>query len=156
MARGLGLTLLLVLLVQTARAEDAPAAADEAQPLSRIAFGSCCKQPLPQPIWGTILASKPELWIWSGDMVYADTLYMIEGDHVLKSINFGASWSTLSLVSTESWFKNLDVSAGGDIIVVDAFTAYHSNDGGASWATVLQVVPFSGSFFEEVRYAPSA
>ena len=41
-------------------------------PLSRIAFGSCAKQTLPQPIWEPILAYRPDLFIFAGDNVYGD------------------------------------------------------------------------------------
>jgi alkaline phosphatase D len=37
----------------------------------RIAFGSCIDQNRPQPIWQTILASKPDLFLFGGDNVYA-------------------------------------------------------------------------------------
>ena len=39
--------------------------------LRRIAFGSCIDQNRPQPIWGPILAAKPDLFIFGGDNVYA-------------------------------------------------------------------------------------
>ncbi|MDP3239115.1 MAG: alkaline phosphatase D family protein, partial [Reyranella sp.] len=42
------------------------------KPLSRIAFGSCAKQTLPQPIWEPILAYRPDLFIFAGDNVYGD------------------------------------------------------------------------------------
>lgn len=42
-------------------------------PTTTIAFGSCNKQDLPQPAWTAILADKPDLWIWMGDNIYADT-----------------------------------------------------------------------------------
>ena len=41
-------------------------------PLSRIAFGSCAKQTMPQPIWDPILAYRPDLFIFAGDNVYGD------------------------------------------------------------------------------------
>ena len=50
--------------------------ADDAQlskPITRIAFGSCNKHDKPQPLWAPILEFKPEVWIWLGDVVYADT-----------------------------------------------------------------------------------
>jgi len=52
----------------------APAAslAQPATPLSRIAFGSCAKQTLPQTIWEPILAYRPDLFIFAGDNVYGD------------------------------------------------------------------------------------
>lgn len=46
------------------------------QPLERIAFGSCNKQDLPQPLWPVISAWKPQLWIWLGDNIYGDTADM--------------------------------------------------------------------------------
>lgn len=41
--------------------------------IQRIALGSCNKQDLPQPYWSAVAAKKPDLWIWAGDNVYADT-----------------------------------------------------------------------------------
>lgn len=46
---------------------------DFEQPLNTIAFGSCNRQNLPQPIWSDIEKAKPNLWIWSGDCVYVDS-----------------------------------------------------------------------------------
>jgi alkaline phosphatase D len=51
--------------------QTAPAAPDASLPLRRIAFGSCADQKLPQPIWDTVLADKPDLVIFGGDNVYA-------------------------------------------------------------------------------------
>jgi len=47
--------------------------ADDAKPLSRIGFGSCLRQDKPQPIWTPLLATKPELFLFLGDNIYADT-----------------------------------------------------------------------------------
>ena len=41
------------------------------QKIQRIAFGSCIDQTKPQPIWRTVLATKPDLFIFGGDNVYA-------------------------------------------------------------------------------------
>lgn len=54
------------------------AAADEARPVSRILFGSCLKQNDPAPIFRTILAHEPELFLFLGDNIYADTEDMAE------------------------------------------------------------------------------
>jgi alkaline phosphatase D len=40
---------------------------------SRIAFGSCAKQTKDQPILDTIVGAKPDLMIYLGDNIYADT-----------------------------------------------------------------------------------
>ena len=41
--------------------------------VSRIAFGSCAKQDLPQPIWDAVVATEPQLFLFLGDNIYADT-----------------------------------------------------------------------------------
>ena len=48
-----------------------PTEYDEA--LERIAFGSCNRESLPQPIWPIIAANDPDLWIWMGDNIYGDS-----------------------------------------------------------------------------------
>ncbi|MAG93262.1 MAG: phosphodiesterase [Planctomycetaceae bacterium] len=46
------------------------------QPVSRVLFGSCTKQDRPMPIFEAILAQQPELFIFLGDNIYADTTDM--------------------------------------------------------------------------------
>ena len=41
-----------------------------------IAFGSCNKLDKPQNMWGDVAANNPNLWIWLGDIIYADTTDM--------------------------------------------------------------------------------
>ena len=41
--------------------------------LSRIAFGSCARQDKPQPIWDAVIETKPQLFAFLGDNIYADT-----------------------------------------------------------------------------------
>jgi len=38
-----------------------------------LAFGSCSKPSLPQPLWEPVRALAPDAWAWLGDIVYADT-----------------------------------------------------------------------------------
>jgi alkaline phosphatase D len=38
-----------------------------------IAFGSCNKLNMPQAMWAGIASNNPDLWIWLGDIIYADT-----------------------------------------------------------------------------------
>ena len=38
-----------------------------------IAFGSCNKQNIKNILWKEIIKNKPNLWIWGGDNIYADT-----------------------------------------------------------------------------------
>jgi alkaline phosphatase D len=41
--------------------------------LQRIAFGSCAKYWQHQPIWETVIAKRPKLFLFLGDTIYADT-----------------------------------------------------------------------------------
>lgn len=41
--------------------------------VERIAFGSCLGQDLPQPVWEHVLKAQPDLFVFLGDNVYADT-----------------------------------------------------------------------------------
>lgn len=47
------------------------------QNIDTIAFGSCNKQDQEQPFWPLIQAQEPDLWIWLGDNIYADTDNML-------------------------------------------------------------------------------
>jgi alkaline phosphatase D len=38
-----------------------------------IAFGSCNKPELENLLWDDVLATRPDVWIWGGDNIYADT-----------------------------------------------------------------------------------
>lgn len=42
----------------------------------RIAFGSCSNQNKPQPILQSVVASKPDLFVYLGDNIYGDTVDM--------------------------------------------------------------------------------
>ena len=41
--------------------------------VQRIAFGSCAKHWQPQPIWDAVIEQDPDLWLFLGDNIYADT-----------------------------------------------------------------------------------
>lgn len=60
---------LLVSIPALARNDGQPLPEDE---INRIAFGSCAKQWEPQPIWGTVAAAKPDLFLFIGDAIYGD------------------------------------------------------------------------------------
>ncbi|MFH6605030.1 alkaline phosphatase D family protein [Maribacter algicola] len=38
-----------------------------------IAFGSCNKTDIENRLWDDVLAAEPNIWIWGGDNIYADT-----------------------------------------------------------------------------------
>jgi alkaline phosphatase D len=53
----------------TAGAQDAYSAGT----LTRVAFGSCLHQDRPQPVWRAIADAEPDLFVFLGDNIYADT-----------------------------------------------------------------------------------
>ena len=62
-----------------AAAQDSPLPAPACNPLiSKIALGSCAHQDQPQPILHTIVADRPELFIYLGDNIYGDTRDMAQ------------------------------------------------------------------------------
>ncbi len=57
-----------------------------AEPLEVIAFGSCNRDELPQPVWSAVSTLDPDLWIWGGDNIYADW-YQPGGQRVSYTID---------------------------------------------------------------------
>ncbi|MFC6996661.1 alkaline phosphatase D family protein [Rufibacter roseus] len=57
----------------TDRHYEALPAASAHTPLSVIALGSCNSQDRKQPLWQEVLKNQPQLWIWLGDNIYANT-----------------------------------------------------------------------------------
>ncbi len=41
--------------------------------ISRIGFGSCARQSKPQPIWDSVVDTRPDLFLMLGDNIYGDT-----------------------------------------------------------------------------------
>ena len=42
-----------------------------------LAFGSCNRVDLPNLLWDDVLNAKPDVWVWGGDNIYADTDDMV-------------------------------------------------------------------------------
>jgi alkaline phosphatase D len=61
--------------------------------VQRIAFGSCSKQQLPQPLWKRIAADRPDLFLWTGDVIYADTKNMAKLSTLYRSEQTQAEYS---------------------------------------------------------------
>ena len=78
MLRVLLLSCLSALLLSGTGCVDAPSTRSEADvvsdaTLTRIAFGSCNRHAANQPLWAPIQEENPDLWMWLGDNIYADT-----------------------------------------------------------------------------------
>ena len=61
-----------VVTAVAATTADPTYAQQDAEPISRIAFGSCVDQDKPVPIFDTIADAEPELLLMLGDNIYAD------------------------------------------------------------------------------------
>jgi alkaline phosphatase D len=68
-----GLSLILFLLLLSCKS--AISTGPDSSPTSEftIAFGSCNKVDLHNALWDDVLTAKPDVWIWGGDNIYADT-----------------------------------------------------------------------------------
>ncbi|RIW15815.1 alkaline phosphatase family protein [Algoriphagus lacus] len=71
----LGISFLILSLLMVSCKSNQPQATS-GQEITTLAFGSCNRQNLPQPLWKPILADQPDLWIWMGDNIYGDSPIM--------------------------------------------------------------------------------
>ncbi|MFN3759215.1 MAG: alkaline phosphatase D family protein [Algoriphagus aquaeductus] len=85
-----------------------------------IAFGSCNRQDLPQPLWDPIVSENPDLWIWMGDNIYGDSPVMdtLSAKYARQNANPG--------------YQNLKAST--PIIGIWDDHDYGINDGGKNYA----------------------
>lgn len=81
----IGLGLGWTVLARTPRADD-----HVPRVLTKLAFGSCAKAELPQPFWHSIVESKPDVFVFAGDIVYGDCLHDEQGCAPLDH-----AWATL-------------------------------------------------------------
>ena len=64
---------LFVVLFISCKSGQVPEQPQRSQDSFTIAFGSCNKHTVKNHLWDDVLAAKPDVWIWGGDIVYADT-----------------------------------------------------------------------------------
>jgi alkaline phosphatase D len=89
-------------------------------PLRRIGFCSCIDQTKPQPIWDTILADRPDLFVFGGDNVYCElpfTPERLRRAYVQAAASPGMSRLRASIAHMAIWDDN----------------DYGLNDGGADF-----------------------
>lgn len=63
------------------------------QVLQTIAFGSCNRQDLDQEMWPAIAQNQPQLWIWLGDNIYADTEDMTKMAQMWQQQKFAPAYA---------------------------------------------------------------
>lgn len=84
-----------------------------------IAFGSCNKQQEPQPLWSAILSNNPDVYIWGGDNIYADTkdMAILQSAYEVQLNNQGYKKLKESVPVMGTWDDH----------------DYGINDGGKNW-----------------------
>ena len=60
-------------VVAAAAAASASTSSLELLLLTRLAFGACSKQYMPQPLWEPIARFQPDAWVWAGDAIYKES-----------------------------------------------------------------------------------
>lgn len=128
-------TLLVALaLAGAARADD------NSTPVARIAFGSCCKQGQPQPVWDSIVGARPDLFIFLGDNIYGDSTDL----GVLR-----ARWAQLG---AEPGYRKL--KAACRILATWDDHDFGMNDGGAEYPSKQGSQQLFLDFFDEPPSSP--
>lgn len=116
-----------------------PSRAEE--PISRIAFGSCADQRKSQPIWNAVIAADPDLFVFLGDNVYADTEDMDE------------MRTAYSMLAKHEGFKKLRSAC--PIFATWDDHDYGVNDGGAEYPMREGAEEVFHEFFATPETAPS-
>lgn len=111
------------------------------QTLQSITFGSCNKQNLPQPLWRKIGEEKSDLFIWTGDVVYADT-----EDMGKLSVDYRQQLR-------QPEYKNFLSSTPAVIGIYDDHD-YGENNGGAGFAPKAQSAQLFLDFIGEGKNSP--
>lgn len=57
-----------------------------------LAFGSCNRVELPQEFWPVIAAQNPDVWLWLGDIIYADTEDMLVMHNMYQRLKTNAHY----------------------------------------------------------------
>jgi alkaline phosphatase D len=115
--------------------------ARSAEPVTRIALGSCADQDKPQPIWEAIVEKRPELFLFLGDNVYADTEDMEEMRRIYSKLGAVPGYRKLK--------------AACPVLAIWDDHDYGVNDGGAEYPMRAEAEKVYEEFFEIPADAPS-
>jgi alkaline phosphatase D len=112
-----------------------------AEPITRIALGSCADQDKPQPIWEAIVAQQPQLFLFLGDNVYADTAEM----EVMRR--------TYAKLGALPGYRKLKATC--PILAIWDDHDYGVNDGGAEYVMREGAEKIFDEFFETPADSPA-
>jgi alkaline phosphatase D len=116
--------------------------------LTRIAFGSCADEERPQPIWQTIAAADPDLFLFMGDNVYADRV---------DNVAISATTPAMIAEAYELLGQHPDFSAFHREVPIMATWDDHDyglNDGGAEYTYKAESKAMLLDFFGVATDAP--
>jgi alkaline phosphatase D len=108
--------------------------------LTHIALGSCARQNQPQPIWSTIVKSKPQLFLFIGDNIYGDT----ENMNTLRS-------KYAQLGNIEGYKKLLNTCP---LLATWDDHDYGRNDAGIEYAKKVESQKIFLEFYKEPKNSP--
>jgi alkaline phosphatase D len=117
------------------------AVADEASvPLTRIALGSCARQNQPQPIWDSVVAAQPDVFLFLGDNIYGDSRDM----NVLRS--------KYAQLAAKPGFQKLRATC--PILATWDDHDYGADDAGAEYPMKVESQTLFLDFFQEPANSP--
>lgn len=135
--RGILIGMIALLAGRALFAEDA--AANE-KPISRIALGSCDRHNRPTPIWESIVATRPELFLFIGDNIYADT----EDMEIMRA--------KYTMLAAKAGFREL--KAACPILATWDDHDYGVDDGGAEYPKKAESQAVFNDFYEVPADSP--
>jgi alkaline phosphatase D len=109
--------------------------------VTRVALGSCADQKKKQPIWDAIVAQSPDLFVFLGDNVYADTEDMDE---------MRASYAMLAAIPG---YQKLRKTC--PVLAVWDDHDYGVNDGGAEYPKKAEAAQIFHDFFKTPADSPA-
>jgi alkaline phosphatase D len=110
------------------------------EPLTKLAFGSCNREDLPQLLWPSITQNNPQVWVWLGDNIYGDSYDM----SVLKK--------KYDLVKADTGYQQL--MASSKIIGTWDDHDYGLNDGGKEYSMKQESAQLFWDFIGEPENSP--
>lgn len=118
----------------------ATVATAEEKPLSRILFGSCARQDSPQPIWESIVAARPDLFVLLGDNIYGD------------SEDVGVLRKKYNQLGAKPGFKKLRATC--PLLATWDDHDYGANDAGAEYPSKAASQKLFNDFFDVPQDSP--
>ena len=106
-----------------------------------ITFGSCLQQWQPQPIWASVIAQKPQVFVFLGDNVYSDVGPYLSAELPARIDQAYKDLAKVAELRRFAMEKNIDTFATWDD------HDYGLNDGGAEFSHQAESRAYFADFF---------